>query len=81
MLLSEPLTGFFAREREREADRYAVALTQNADAFRRMLVKTARLNRTDPNPPQFVIWMGTSHPTVTERLDQVSSFEDRAAEE
>jgi STE24 endopeptidase len=66
--LSTPLSAAFSREREREADRYALRLTQDPDAFRRMLVKAARVNKMDPEPPRWVVLKGHSHPPIGERL-------------
>ncbi|MET0403246.1 MAG: peptidase M48, partial [Cystobacter sp.] len=49
-------------------DRYALALTQDPAAFRRMLVKAARVNKMDPDPPRWGGIKGHSHPPVSERL-------------
>ena len=67
-VLSSPVVGFFSRERERDADRFALALTHDPEAFRRMLYQAARLNRLDPDPPTLTVWMGASHPPVGERI-------------
>ncbi|WP_257449275.1 M48 family metalloprotease [Archangium lipolyticum] len=69
--LSTPLSAAFSREREREADRYALRLTQDPGAFRRMLVKAARVNKMDPEPPRWVVLKGHSHPPIGERLAAV----------
>lgn len=66
--LSSPFSLAFSREREREADRYALRLTQNPASFRRMLVKAARVNKMDPEPPRWVVLKGHSHPPLGERL-------------
>ncbi|RKH39130.1 M48 family metalloprotease [Corallococcus sicarius] len=66
--LANPIAGAFSREREREADRYGLRLTGDRDAFRRMLVKAARVNKMDPEPPRWVVLKGMSHPPIGERL-------------
>jgi STE24 endopeptidase len=66
--LSTPVSAVFSREREREADRYALQLTQDPAAFRRMLVKAARVNKMDPDPPRWIVLKGFSHPPILERL-------------
>jgi len=66
--LSAPVSAVFSREREREADRYALHLTQDPAAFRRMLVKAARVNKMDPEPPRWIVLKGYSHPPIGERL-------------
>ncbi|ATB42606.1 hypothetical protein CYFUS_008085 [Cystobacter fuscus] len=69
--LSTPVSAAFSREREREADRYALQLTQDPSAFRRMLVKAARVNKMDPDPPRWAVLKGHSHPPLSERLAAV----------
>jgi STE24 endopeptidase len=69
--LSGPFSAVFSREREREADRYALRLTQDPIAFRRMLMKAARVNKMDPEPPRWVVLKGYSHPPIGERLDSL----------
>jgi len=71
--LSIPASAYFSRERERAADRYAMALTQDPRAFRRMLVKATRINKMDPDPPRWLVLRRGSHPPMSERI--------RAAEE
>lgn len=67
-LVGGPIAGTFSREREREADRFALRLTHDTEAFRRMLVKAARVNKMDPEPPRWVVLKGMSHPPIAERL-------------
>ncbi|QSQ13486.1 M48 family metalloprotease [Myxococcus landrumensis] len=67
-LVGGPIAGTFSREREREADRFGLQLTHDTDAFRRMLVKAARVNKMDPEPPRWVVLKGMSHPPIAERL-------------
>jgi STE24 endopeptidase len=68
MLTAKPVSAAFSREREREADRYALRLTGDPATFRRMLVKAARVNKMDPAPPRWIILKGMSHPPIGERL-------------
>jgi STE24 endopeptidase len=71
MTAAGPVSAALSREREYEADRYAVALTHRPDAFRSMLVKAARLNKMDPSPPQWLVLKGLSHPPIGERIEAV----------
>ncbi|MBU8896025.1 peptidase M48 [Corallococcus sp. H22C18031201] len=71
IILSSPLSGAFSREREREADRYGLRLTGDPQAFRRMLVKAARVNKMDPEPPRWVVLKGMSHPPIGERIADI----------
>lgn len=68
ILVTNPISSAFSREREREADRYALRLTGDVESFRRMLVKAARVNKMDPEPPRWVVLKGMSHPPIGERL-------------
>jgi STE24 endopeptidase len=68
VFLSAPLSAAFAREREREADLYALRLTQDPSTFRRMLIKAARVNKMDPEPPRWIVLKGYTHPPIGERL-------------
>jgi STE24 endopeptidase len=68
-LLANPITGYFSREREREADRFALALTQNPDAFQRMIKVARRVNKADPDPPLWAVLRGKSHPPHRERFE------------
>ncbi|HEX4622275.1 MAG TPA: M48 family metalloprotease, partial [Myxococcaceae bacterium] len=63
-----PVSAVFGREMERDADRFAVRMTQDPAAFERMLVRAARINKSDPDPPQWAVWMGMGHPPVGERI-------------
>jgi STE24 endopeptidase len=67
--LARPVSGYFSREREHEADRFAVTLLGQSESFRGMLIKAAKLNLMDPDPPRWTIWRGASHPSIRERLE------------
>jgi STE24 endopeptidase len=71
--LSGPISAAFSRERELEADRYALQLTQDPTAFRRMLVKATRVNKMDPEPPRWLVLKGYTHPPMGERLAALPS--------
>jgi STE24 endopeptidase len=69
--LTGPVSAAFSREREREADRFALRLTGDTAAFRRMLMKAARVNKMDPEPPRWIILKGASHPPIGERIAEL----------
>jgi STE24 endopeptidase len=72
--LARPVSAAFSRERELKADLYAVRLTGNPEAFASMLVKAARVNKIDPDPPRWVTLKGRSHPSIRERLAAVEAW-------
>lgn len=67
-LIASPVAGAFSRARELEADQFGVALTGEPEPFRQMLIKIARVNKMDPDPPQWIVWKSWSHPPIRERL-------------
>jgi STE24 endopeptidase len=73
--LAHPLSAAVSRAREREADLFALELTKDAPAFRRMLVKAARTNKLDPEPPAWAVLRAHGHPSVAERLRAVAAWE------
>lgn len=73
--VSQPLSAWVSRERERKADLYALGLTQDPAAFRAMLVKAARTNKIDPEPPRWAVLRAHGHPPISERLAAVSAWE------
>jgi len=79
MSLGEPVAAWHGRRGELAADRYALDLTGDPGAFTAMLVKAARVNKIDPDPPRWRVWAGMSHPPISERLAQVAAFKPAAA--
>jgi len=71
LMLGNPISGAVSREREYAADRYGLALTGDVPAFRSMLVKAARTNKMDPDPPRWAVLRGMSHPPIGERVEAV----------
>jgi len=67
-MIVSPISGAFSRHRELEADQFGIKLTGDPESFRRMLVKLARVNKMDPDPPRWVVLKGWSHPPIRERL-------------
>lgn len=67
--LATPVSAAFSRERERQADAYGLALTGDREAFASMLVKAARVNKMDPDPPRWIVLKGRTHPSIRERLE------------
>lgn len=66
-----PLSAAFSRHRELEADQYGLRLTGDVEAFRQMLIKTARVNKMDPDPPRWIVLKSWSHPPIRERLEAI----------
>lgn len=71
--LASPATAAISRQRERKADRYALELTGDPGAFRRMLIAACRANKMDPDPPRWVVLKGRSHPPIRDRLEAIAA--------
>jgi STE24 endopeptidase len=73
-VIAAPISAAFSREREHQADVYALELTKNPEAFASMLVKAARVNKMDPDPPRWVTLKGRTHPSIRERLEAIEDW-------
>src|SRR5215211_6167923 len=67
-LVVMPVQAAFSRAMERRADRFAVDLTGNGDAYARAMEGLAALSLADPDPPRPVVVMLYSHPPIVERI-------------
>lgn len=72
--VARPVGAFFSRQRELDADRFAVELTGDPLTFRAMLAKVTRLNKADPAPPDWVVLRGAWHPSLAMRLSALDEL-------
>ncbi len=70
---------WYSRWRERQADEYALFLTQNVSAFKSEQVRMARINKY-PASPRFYYRLRSTHPTTKERLRHADDFARRMAQ-
>jgi len=63
-----PIQAAFSRAMERRADRFAVELTRNGEAYARAMEGLAAQSLADPDPPRPVVVMLYSHPPIVERI-------------
>ncbi len=66
----DPISAAASRSAEWSADRFALELTHNPEAFRSMLTKVARVNKMDPDPPWWVAAL-QAHPPISARIAAV----------
>jgi len=69
MLVAQVVLNAFMRSREYAADRYALELVPNLEAFERTFVTLARQNLADPEPPEWVEFWLHNHPSIARRLE------------
>jgi STE24 endopeptidase len=67
-LLTAPLLLALSRRHERRADRFALELTDKADAFISAMRRLGAQNLADEAPSRLVEWLFHSHPTVSQRI-------------
>lgn len=63
-----PVQAVFSRALERRADRFAIDLTRNGEAYASAMEKLAAQSLADPDPPRPVVVMLYSHPPVVDRI-------------
>ncbi|MCX6142400.1 MAG: M48 family metallopeptidase [Ignavibacteriales bacterium] len=71
--LASPLTNAISRSHERAADRYAISLTNNGEAFANALQKLARINLADVSPHPVVEFLFHSHPSIEKRVRSIGT--------
>lgn len=74
-ILLMPVQHGFARRLERQADRFALELTRQPQAFIAMMRKLGAQNLADPDPPRWVEWWFYDHPAVPRRIAFAESFD------
>jgi STE24 endopeptidase len=64
-----PLTSWYSRRREAAADRFAMQVTGDVEAWKGALRKLADQNLAEVDPPAWVEWLLYSHPSIRHRLE------------
>ena len=66
--LAAPVQSAISRWMERRADRYAISLTRDPEAYAEAMERLAATALADPDPPRPVVVMLYSHPPIAERI-------------
>jgi STE24 endopeptidase len=69
-----PLVNAISRAQERAADRYALQVTRNVDAFVTAMKRLSQQNLAEEYPSKLVRWLFYSHPPIRERIDAARAF-------
>ena len=67
-LLTLPLVNAWSRQHERRADRYALDLTANPEAFISAMRRLGAQNLADEYPSRIVEWLFHTHPPLPQRI-------------
>jgi STE24 endopeptidase len=76
-LVMQPLAHAMSRAYERSADRFALDLTRNPEAFVSALRRLGAQNLAEEHPSKLVQWLFYSHPPLRERIDAAQTFLSR----
>lgn len=72
-----PFRGAVSRYEEREADRYALEITNDPESLRSLLLKLAVVNLEPYDAPKWAYYFyGASHPTIRQRLKMADQWAD-----
>jgi len=72
--LTNPLTNILSREFERQADIYALDISNDPEAFKSALTRLANLNLADIEPHPIIEFIFHSHPAISKRLSAIDSY-------
>jgi STE24 endopeptidase len=78
-LFIAPISTAYSRYREREADRFALEVTHDPEAFESLLIHITRINKMDPDPPRWAVWRAGGHPPMRERIEWVEAWKNAAS--
>jgi STE24 endopeptidase len=67
-MVTLPLVNGLSRAHEREADRFALEVTQNPEAFISAMKRLGTQNLADEQPSRLVEWLFHSHPPLPQRV-------------
>ena len=73
--LTNPLTNILSREFERQADIFALDISNDPGAFKSALTSLANLNLADIDPHPIIEFIFHSHPAINKRLSAIDSYE------
>jgi STE24 endopeptidase len=73
-LAMTPVSHALSRAHERRADRFALDLTGNPDAFVSAMRRLSVTNLAEEDPSRAVVWLFHSHPSAAARIAQASAW-------
>jgi STE24 endopeptidase len=67
-IITMPIGPAFSRAMERQADKFALDMTHNKEAFISAMNKLAYINLSDPNPSPIIEFLLYDHPPISKRI-------------
>ncbi len=67
-IITMPIGPAFSRHMERQADKFALDMTQNKEAFISTMNELAYMNLSDPNPSPVMEFLLYDHPPISKRI-------------
>ncbi|MGB2805501.1 MAG: M48 family metallopeptidase [Candidatus Zixiibacteriota bacterium] len=74
-LVTMPIFPAVSRHMERQADRFALDMTQNKEAFISAMDGLAYMNLSDPNPSPIIEFLLYDHPPISKRIKFAEEYE------
>jgi len=67
-IITMPIGPAFSRHAERQADKFALVMTHNKEAFISAMNKLGYINLSDPNPSPIIEFLLYDHPPISKRI-------------
>ncbi len=74
-LVTMPIFPAVSRQMERQADKFALDMTQNKEAFISAMDELAYMNLSDPNPSPIIEFLLYDHPPISKRIKFAQEYE------
>ncbi|MGB7062661.1 MAG: M48 family metallopeptidase [Candidatus Zixiibacteriota bacterium] len=74
-LVTMPIFPAVSRHMERQADKFALDMTQNKEAFISAMDELAYMNLSDPNPSPIIEFLLYDHPPISKRIKFAQEYE------
>jgi STE24 endopeptidase len=74
-IITMPISPAFSRHMERQADKFALDMTYNKEAFISAMDKLAYINLSDPNPSPIIEFLLYDHPPTSKRIKFAQEYE------
>jgi STE24 endopeptidase len=74
-IITMPVGPAFSRHMERQADKFALDMTHNKEAFISTMDKLAYINLADPNPSPTIEFLLYDHPPISKRTKFAEEYE------